>query len=526
MYDDLVPTTTSPSTTGGRRDLPPPGAYQLHSDGTLTRLHSVHSGSLGGGSPGDEEQAPPPTTLLDAAATSRDVGVSGGNDDGLIEAHTVDDVVEVHAKPIEWWTPRKTIMVVGGALVVLIIIVAISVTSVNKKRNDVEIRIAPTLPPEERFQVITDILLIHGYYNQSDMMLRSNNITLDGDVDDSGNNSTNYNATEVDVTDIMEIQSILMDPTTPQYKALNWLALEDPYTVPVDDIDHLKQRYALAVLYFATGGNDTWIDSFEFLSAEHECSWSGALSCGQENSNVIGENDSTDVVITGIHLQGNDLVGALPVVELSFLSDLRHLDVGVNLLSGALPSNLPGQLTYLELYKNEFTGTLPDTYSEMVELEYLRASFNHLSGTLPQNIGALTKLTNLNLEENFLTGSFPDSIWNLSHLEVFNFDTQREMTGTISTMIGNFRNLTILLVNTLNGLTGKSTLEKVSYAVCVCRVGPKRLTRTFFYRYSTGSIPTEVGYLTKLVEFKTAQSHMSGKYIEFQYIYCVFCSFK
>ena len=460
---------TSPAEHVPGRYLPPPGAYQLHADGRLTRLRSGRANAP------DPEQAPP---LVEESGTSPTVlhaETSADNSgSGLIEAHTVDDVVEVHARPIEWWTPRKTILIVGFSLAILAVIVGISVGAVNnnKSAEDAETGMyEPTLPPEERLQAIRDILLEHGYKKTTTLMV---NGTDDIHKLDNSTTAAAVNETISGETFYVNGSSALTldDPTSAQFLALQWLALEDEYRVSIDDIEHLLQRYSLAVLYFATGGNTTWIDPFEFLSNDHECSWSGALQCessSEYDSIAGGSNDSNNEgnesfssstaagTVTGIELQANELVGQLPTVELSFLSNLKYLDVGRNGLSGALPMNLPPQLTYLELYKNEFTGTIPNDYSQMTDLEYLRASFNQLSGALPNDLGLLTKLTILNMEENILTGSFPDSIWNLSRLEIFNFDTQKEMTGTISSKIGNFHNLTVLLVNSLNGLTGTFT---------------------------------------------------------------------
>ena len=90
----------------------------------------------------------------------------------------------------------------------------------------------------------------------------------------------------------------LLNETLPQYKALHWLAYEDtipnlPLDSTVEDERYLIERYALAVLYFATGGvnsgggnsggvhdNDdidasasVWLDEYNFLSNTSVCEW-------------------------------------------------------------------------------------------------------------------------------------------------------------------------------------------------------------------------------------------------------------
>ena len=89
----------------------------------------------------------------------------------------------------------------------------------------------------------------------------------------------------------------LSDPTTIQGQAADWLIEQDEYVVCPDD-PKLVQRFALAVMYFATNGDD-WLQcsanpmaldscGFEdpfvgdkrFLSAVNECEWAG-ITCDQ-----------------------------------------------------------------------------------------------------------------------------------------------------------------------------------------------------------------------------------------------------
>jgi hypothetical protein len=87
----------------------------------------------------------------------------------------------------------------------------------------------------------------------------------------------------------------LDDENSPQYKALRWIANDDPAetSVGVNDIESIKQRYVAAVLYFALGG-DNWIEKYNFLTGDPICSWN------QESSGVIC--DSTNVRVVTLHL--------------------------------------------------------------------------------------------------------------------------------------------------------------------------------------------------------------------------------
>ena len=70
--------------------------------------------------------------------------------------------------------------------------------------------------------------------------------------------------------------SDLADSSTPQGKAFDWIVSIDKMQLCPGD-DRVIQRYAAAVLYFSTGG-ENWNDNTLWLSTESECEWSG-LTC-------------------------------------------------------------------------------------------------------------------------------------------------------------------------------------------------------------------------------------------------------
>ena len=92
--------------------------------------------------------------------------------------------------------------------------------------------------------------------------------------------------------------SVLDDPTTPQYKALQWILHVDYADRKYIQYDyeelHISQRYALAVLYYSTtithNGNvtDSWYDHMSFLSRKiHECEWGRSWGGSNSNSNSL-----------------------------------------------------------------------------------------------------------------------------------------------------------------------------------------------------------------------------------------------
>lgn len=61
------------------------------------------------------------------------------------------------------------------------------------------------------------------------------------------------------------------DQESPHYKALEWLALNDTLQLS-EDSPFLKERYVVALLYFATRGED-WTHNYGFLSNSSVCTW-------------------------------------------------------------------------------------------------------------------------------------------------------------------------------------------------------------------------------------------------------------
>lgn len=341
-----------------------------------------------------------------------------------VEAHAVDEMVEVHAKPIEWWTPRKISLLVMASLVVLAVVIIVTATTLSNQNQNKDGTLAPTLAP-----TFSPVLRL-------EMM---------ADIVELGTNA-----------------SLLEDPSSPQSKALEWLAQDDALRVTEDQVDHTLQRHSLAVLYFSMGGPSNWTDQYEFLLPTHECTWSGALICDED-------------MVTGIDLTNNNLLGRLPP-EVGLLSGLSSLVLDNNELAGPLPSILPPSLQRLDIWNNDLTGSIPTLYGTMKGLESLRVGKNALTGTIPAELGSLTMLTALSLESNRLTGSIPD-LWNLTRMRDFQIG-QQTLTGTLSPLVGRWTNATVFHVNKLNGITG--------------------------------TIPTELGLLTKLQSLKLSQNHLRG----------------
>ena len=180
--------------------------------------------------------------------------------------------------------------------------------------------------------------------------------------------------------------SNLYDPSSPQYKAAQSIVAEDvEYWQTIRNMDFLLdpsvtlQRFALAVLYYATDGNN-WANNDQWLSPTKECTWFG-ITCNADNQQVIGL-DFGDV--------GNNMRGTLPQ-EIVLLSGLEQLSA-TNIMFNSIEA-LTGlsTLTQLALPRNNIQGTIPvSLLTNNPFLTTIQLQQNALNSTIPTEIGTLS----------------------------------------------------------------------------------------------------------------------------------------
>ncbi|XP_075509300.1 receptor-like protein 6 [Primulina tabacum] len=116
----------------------------------------------------------------------------------------------------------------------------------------------------------------------------------------------------------------------------------------------------------------------------------------------------------------NKIIGAIPS-SLCNASRLQVLDLSNNRLIGIIPSCLFGNnLGVLNISRNHFSGTIPDSFPVTCALETLDLSWNMLKGEVPKSLTNCTNLEVLNLGNNNLTGSFPCWLKRLPRLRILN----------------------------------------------------------------------------------------------------------
>ncbi len=87
-------------------------------------------------------------------------------------------------------------------------------------------------------------------------------------------------------------------------------------------------------------------------------------------------------------MSGNNLKGDIEAASAIFerFQLLDYLDMSYNFINGNLPDlNLPS-ITYLNLYGNRITGTIPD-FQGIPNIQHIEIHGNELEGTIPDFSG-------------------------------------------------------------------------------------------------------------------------------------------
>lgn len=277
----------------------------------------------------------------------------------------------------------------------------------------------------------------------------------------------------------------LTHPGSPQALAYQWL-IQDP-NLHGYPIYRIRQRMALAAVYYATAG-DQWTHNDAWLSYDHhECDWYLApLPKFFEDS--VGENgfyehlffkyadpDNSDFTIRpdnpcggannqyqylslpdnnlqgfipdefywltdlkGVNLALNNLQGTLST-QIGNLHQLRCLGLMTNSISGVIPNEV-GSLEHLRLLlltKNQLSGELPISFIGLRGLEVIWLEDNRLSGVLPSTLGQFSLLLHLDLRNNKFQGTIPTEIGLLGpHLSFLHLGSNSDLTGTMPTQLG------------------------------------------------------------------------------------------
>ncbi|KAJ8551694.1 hypothetical protein K7X08_021709 [Anisodus acutangulus] len=171
-----------------------------------------------------------------------------------------------------------------------------------------------------------------------------------------------------------------------------------------------------------------------------------------------------------VYLDGNAFTGYL---QLSFLPNLKALDISNNRIQGQLPPNIGSifpNLVELTMSNNLLEGLLPSSLGDMKDLQFLDMSYNKLTGDLPIGLARKgSKLYFLRLSNNMFKGEINPISANINNLEYLylngnNFSgpipqklstvplltldlSNNKLSGNIPAWLGNISSLTSLALS-------------------------------------------------------------------------------
>lgn len=120
--------------------------------------------------------------------------------------------------------------------------------------------------------------------------------------------------------------------------------------------------------------------------------------------------------VTEINWSDKELTGVI-YSNIGNLTELKHLDLSQNSLSGWIPKEIEGleKLTVCNLSEN-YLSQLPEAIGNCSKLVELRLNKNELSGIIPASIGKLSNLKHLFLNNNKFDGAVPSALGELKNL--------------------------------------------------------------------------------------------------------------
>ncbi|OEU20267.1 L domain-like protein [Fragilariopsis cylindrus CCMP1102] len=257
----------------------------------------------------------------------------------------------------------------------------------------------------------------------------------------------------------------------PSSQAINWL-LEELQLYPelkltyYDDLTKFAQRFALVTMKFSLLGDDE--DGIEQKQGVDECNWYGiecdfygrVIEVDYSDNNLSGSIPSSEIKLLyhleTLDLSNNEIIGSIPeeiydlrslqhiylyhnkltgtissyISQLLSYGSLQTLHLSHNSLTGSIPSFQQQQqldssgtssLTYLNLYDNKLTGTIPRNL-RLNELKYFDIGRNFIGGSIPEDIGIdFLKLRYLHIDHNRLTDNIPDTIPSMANGRLISF---------------------------------------------------------------------------------------------------------
>ena len=238
----------------------------------------------------------------------------------------------------------------------------------------------------------------------------------------------------------------------------------------------------------------------------------------------------TKLVLSRDRVTGR-LNGRLPA-ELGDLAVLTTLKLSENQLTGTIPPELGNlaNLTELNLWDNQLTGAIPAKLGDLPNLRSLILNNNDLSSRIPSELGNLTNLQHLKLAGNQLTGCIPEELLTVQFTDIASLglpdcyesprtDATCATGGAVSDAADNPDLVSDCnsLLEAIVTLKGQATLNWspstliTSWDGVTVEGSPARVTKlTLTRRGLFGTLPPELGNLSKLTYIYISSNHLSG----------------
>jgi Leucine-rich repeat (LRR) protein len=313
-----------------------------------------------------------------------------------------------------------------------------------------------------------------------------------------------------------ESLTALDDPDSPQSLSLRWLLERSNFQAW--PFHQQVQRYAMATIYYATGG-PSWSNGGHWLTDASECEWfqgsEGDFCDGNQALLILSQNNNT-------------LNGKIPD-EIRFLSSLTTIDLSVNKLYRSIPTdsigNIPS-LQVLNLSMNEFSGHVPDDIVVLSSLTVIDLSANQLIGTIPVDlIRSITSLRVLDLSNNLFTGTLTSSLGELTALQEIDLSSNPLSNWPLPYEIGNLTKLTHLDLSNTKIINEIPTELGLLKALQYLHLGGNDMNGTLptqifdctmlsalwlQYNSFSGTLPSEFGSLTALTDLYLDKNSFTG----------------
>lgn len=231
-------------------------------------------------------------------------------------------------------------------------------------------------------------------------------------------------------------------------------------------------------------------------SDQTPCSWNG-VSCSIITPNT---NNDTPFRVTGLSLPNSQLVSSIPS-DLGTIEHLQILDLSNNSINGSLSSNFfqpNSELCFLNFSNNLLTGEVPESLTELRNLQFLNFSDNAFTGKLPNNLSNMQNLTVASFKNNYFTGFLPKDLRTLQILDL----SSNLLNGSLTQDFGgdSLRYLNVSY-NRFSGEIPPEFAEKI----------PSNATVDLSFNNLTGEIPESPVLLNQETKVFSGNSDLCGE---------------